>query len=109
MINGVIQKQPYHSWNYIPLMNLQVECIERIEVVRGPVAIIYGNDAFFGAINIITHQKGISTKSSATVAYGNDNTYRGNVQINSATESTTINLQQVLPYPMGRFPFNQNT
>ncbi len=33
---------------------LPVECIDRIEVIRGPMAVMYGNNAFFGVIHIIT-------------------------------------------------------
>jgi outer membrane cobalamin receptor len=92
MINGVIQQHPYLNFNDLNLMNLQVESIERIEVVQGPTAIIYGNDAFFGVINIITNQKGKKQKSSATTSYGTNNTYRGNAQINSSKENTDMSF-----------------
>lgn len=108
MINGVIQQQPYLDWNDLYLMNIQVESIERIEFVRGPVAIIYGNDAFFGAINIITHMEGNEMKSSVTTSYGNGNSYRGNFQINSMTKSTSINLSAGYYHTDGRdIPFDK--
>ena len=58
-------------------INVPVEAIERIEVVRGPNSVIYGNGAFLGAINIITHDcssEEVSNIVSATV--GNYGTQR---------------------------------
>jgi outer membrane receptor for ferrienterochelin and colicin len=42
-------------WEFAPV---DVEQIERIEVVRGPGAALYGANAFGGVINIITRQPG---------------------------------------------------
>ena len=35
-----------------------IEQVKRIEVVRGPGAVLYGDNAFMGLINIITHKQG---------------------------------------------------
>ncbi len=35
--------------------NIPVGAIDRIEVVRGPMSVMYGNNAFFGIVNIITN------------------------------------------------------
>ncbi len=37
------------------LMNLPIEQVERIEVIRGPGSILYGEYAFSGVINVVTH------------------------------------------------------
>jgi iron complex outermembrane receptor protein len=42
-------------WNLIPV---NMEDIERIEVIRGPASALYGADAFTGVINIITRTLG---------------------------------------------------
>ncbi|MDI6703660.1 MAG: TonB-dependent receptor [bacterium] len=39
------------DWNLIPLDN-----IERVEIVKGPVSALYGDNAFSGVINIITKE-----------------------------------------------------
>ena len=39
------------SWNAIPLAQ-----VERIEVLRGPAAAVYGSDAVAGVVQIFTHQ-----------------------------------------------------
>lgn len=36
-------------------INIGVESIDKIEIVRGPMSVIYGAGAFFGVINIITN------------------------------------------------------
>lgn len=42
-------------WHSIPI---NVEDIERIEVIRGPASALYGADAFSGVVNIITRAPG---------------------------------------------------
>jgi len=60
---------------------LDVDLIEQVEVVRGPVATLYGNNAFFGIINVITRKggslPGYGAEASAEAA-GFD-TYKGRV------------------------------
>jgi outer membrane receptor for ferrienterochelin and colicins len=47
---------------------VDVDMIERVEVVRGPSSSLYGTNAFFGVINVITKrgrdQEGVNIKSS---------------------------------------------
>ncbi len=50
-VNMLSERQNDFAMNKI---NVSVESIERIEIVRGPLSIIYGAGAFFGVINIIT-------------------------------------------------------
>lgn len=54
MVNGV--HQVYDILSNYPFNNIAVpvEAIERIEIIRGPMSVIYGNGAFYGAINIFT-------------------------------------------------------
>lgn len=55
LIDGVNQKIDilYDSYSTEKIA-LPVEAIDRIEVIRGPMSVVYGSGAFFGAINIIT-------------------------------------------------------
>jgi vitamin B12 transporter len=53
LINGIKISDPqtgHHSLN----LPVDIENIERIEILKGPAARIYGQNAFAGAINIIT-------------------------------------------------------
>ncbi len=48
------------------LMNLPIEQVERIEVIRGPGSILYGEYAFSGVVNVITR----SGDNEGFVGYG---------------------------------------
>jgi outer membrane receptor protein involved in Fe transport len=50
-VNMVSERRNYYSFEAI---NMAIEAIEKIEIVRGPMNVIYGAGAFFGVINIIT-------------------------------------------------------
>jgi iron complex outermembrane receptor protein len=60
---------------------LDVDLIERVEIVRGPGAVLYGNNAFFGVINVITRrgkdQPGYGAEVSGEAA--SFDTYKGRV------------------------------
>jgi outer membrane receptor for ferrienterochelin and colicin len=56
MVNGVRQRDDFNSSNSFATINVPVDAIDKIEIVRGPMAVIYGNGAFFGVVNIITNE-----------------------------------------------------
>jgi len=53
MMNGTRYTVPFKG-NHVIGMQIPVEAIQRIEVIRGPGSALYGADAFAGVINIIT-------------------------------------------------------
>lgn len=56
---------------------LDVGLIERIEVIRGPSASIYGGDAMFGVINVVTRSgQSVGTEASLTLGSGADRRLR---------------------------------
>jgi len=54
LVDGVRQVYPLRSNYPLTTIAVPVEAIEHIEIIRGPMSVIYGDGAFFGAINIIT-------------------------------------------------------
>lgn len=66
---------------------LDVDLIERVEVIRGPGSSLYGNNAFFGVINVITRKgrdlDGVELAGSA----GSFDTYTGRASYGSRLPS----------------------
>ncbi len=55
---------------------LDVDLIDRVEVIRGPSAVLYGNNAFFGVINVITRKGEQVNGVEASGEYGGFDTYK---------------------------------
>jgi len=55
LVNGVSQMEDGKRSYPLEKVNVPVQAIDRIEVVRGPMSVIYGSSAFLGVINIITN------------------------------------------------------
>jgi len=73
MVNGVNQKEDWYNSFPITKINVPVEAIDRIEIIRGPMSVIYGNTAFLGAINIVTDQ---SSTGGVKLSAGDNGSYR---------------------------------
>ncbi|MCD6543031.1 MAG: TonB-dependent receptor [Flavobacteriaceae bacterium] len=72
LIDGIKTENPqtgHHTMN----MMISIENIERIEIIKGPAARIYGQNAFTGAINIVT-KKNVNTQLTGELAYGSYHT-----------------------------------
>lgn len=62
---------------------LDVDLIERVEIIRGPSSSLYGTSAFFGVINVITRQgKDLKTVEAAGSA-GSQDSYGGRLSYGS--------------------------
>lgn len=87
MVNGVHQVEPYWKASFLRLFQIPIEAIDRIEVVRGPMSVIYGSGAFFGAINIITNQNtGDKNYNVVSASGGSLNTVRTAVRFSGGKE-----------------------
>lgn len=56
---------------------LDVDLIDRVEVIRGPSSSIYGNSAFFGVINVVTRKPGQINGVEGALAAGSFDGYNG--------------------------------
>ena len=60
---------------------LDMDLVDRVEIIRGPGSVLYGNNAFFGVINVITRQGAQMTGNGveASGEYGEFNSYKARV------------------------------
>jgi outer membrane receptor for ferrienterochelin and colicins len=72
---------------------LDVDLIDRIEIVRGPGSVLYGDNAFFGVINVITRRADKVNGAEVSGSYGEFNAYQGRVTVG---ETFTNGLEFVL-------------
>jgi vitamin B12 transporter len=80
LADGVPVNDPSLMQGQADIANLTVDNIERIEIVRGPVSVLYGSHATAGIINIITKQgsaKPVFTLGAEGGAYGTWKAYGG--------------------------------
>jgi outer membrane receptor for ferrienterochelin and colicins len=66
---------------------LDVDLIQRIEVIRGPSSSIYGNSAFFGVINVVTKTGADLNGMQFSGVYGSFDTYKGSVSYGKRFEN----------------------
>lgn len=68
-------------WEHLPV---QIQDIERIEIVRGPNAALYGSNAGLGVINILTRKPSKPFEASATALGGSLDTRLGMASVEAA-------------------------
>lgn len=56
LIDGRPLNEQYGGSSSIDVSGLDIDNIERIEVIKGPASSLYGSNAFFGLVNLITRQ-----------------------------------------------------
>lgn len=74
LVNGVHQVKDIHSNYTLNKILIPVEAIDRIEIIRGPMSVIYGNGAFYGVINIITNEDVRKPVSLVSASLGSEQT-----------------------------------
>ncbi|HTD66979.1 MAG TPA: TonB-dependent receptor [Candidatus Limnocylindria bacterium] len=58
---------------------LDVDLIDRVEVIRGPGSVLYGNNAFLGVINVVTRRGRQLHGAEVSGEYGEFDAYKGRV------------------------------
>ncbi|KGL62671.1 TonB-dependent receptor plug domain-containing protein [Polaribacter sp. Hel1_85] len=68
---------------------LPIEVIERIEIIKGPAARVFGQNAFTGAINIVTKKK-LKNTVSANIEAGSFGQLNGSITVGKEFENSSI-------------------
>src|SRR5947208_11072250 len=56
---------------------LDIDLIDRVEIIRGPGSVLYGNNAFFGVINVITRRGKQLNGAEVSGEYATYDTFKG--------------------------------
>lgn len=77
-----------------PIENISPNIVERIEIVKGPRAALYGSEAVGGVINIITRKDTSGLKASATTGGGRygTRTAAGELAVAGETSGAGVNV-----------------
>ena len=75
----------HHTLNFLP----PPEMVERIEIIKGPAARAYGQNAFTGAINIIT-KKETPQRLSLNLQKGNYDQTNGSILFGSSNKKNNV-------------------
>jgi outer membrane receptor for ferrienterochelin and colicins len=76
LINGHRMNDNVYDSVYYGQDAVDINTIDRVEFIRGPSSSIYGNNAFFGVINIVTRSGQQFNGGVASVEAGSFNTYK---------------------------------
>ena len=85
LLDGVKLDDPqtgHHTLNFIP----PIDVIERIEIVKGPASRVFGQNAFTGAINIVT-KKSFSKGGSINLKTGSYGQVHGEINYRNTTKN----------------------
>ena len=90
----LIDGQPMNSRQsgQIDLSRLNIEQIEKIEVLRGPASAIYGANALGGVVNIITKSGTDESSTNVKMGYGSFNTQQYSLTQQGGEDKLNYNL-----------------
>lgn len=90
LIDGRSVYTPTFSGVYWEVSDVMLEDVDRIEVIRGPGATVWGANAVNGVINIITKHAGDTQGGYATIGSGNHETIISSVRYGDAIGTDTF-------------------
>jgi iron complex outermembrane receptor protein len=78
LLNGQRSNDPVYDQAYMGQeFSIDVDMIDRIEVIRGPAAAVYGSSAFFAVINVVTKTGASMQGGEVAASAGSYGTYGG--------------------------------
>ena len=89
LIDGVPANDPGGAYDFAHLTTAEVE---RIEIVRGPVSVLYGTDAVTGVIQVFTRRGSGPTRAEAWARGGSFGSYDAGLSVNGASSTAGYGL-----------------
>ncbi len=92
LIDGVMLNDPSSANRDTNLGNISLDHVERIEVVRGAMSVMYGSNATAGVINIITRKGTKDPELTISAEGGSYGTWKIGGSASGATEKTHFSV-----------------
>jgi len=92
LLDGIMFNDPSLGNRESDIANLTTDNIERIEIVRGPMSVLYGSNAAAGVINIITRKGSGEPKTTLGFEGGSYNTWKAYAGNSGSFEKLTYSL-----------------
>ena len=105
LVDGVPQNQPGGSFDFA---NLGTEDVERIEVVRGPVSVLYGSDAVAGVVQVFTRSGGGPAAARLDFGAGSYGTEWGEAGVTGGGRGVQYSLSAARHTTSGIYAFNND-
>jgi outer membrane receptor protein involved in Fe transport len=91
LVDGATINEPWSQFADTGMaIPLHIDEVERIEVIRGPVSSVYGTNAFFGIINIVTRAAAEGVHSYGRVGGGSFGTVAGDTGVAAGGEEQSM-------------------
>jgi len=89
MLNGHRLNENVYGGAYMDhIFPVPIESVEKIEVIKGPGAALYGNNAFFAVVNVITKQPGQAPAAQANAQGGSYGTSKAAASVSHAASGS---------------------
>ncbi|MBC8316478.1 MAG: TonB-dependent receptor [Desulfobulbaceae bacterium] len=92
LVDGIMFNDPSLNNRQSDIANLTTDNIERIEIVRGPMSVLYGSNAAAGVINIITKKGTGVPKTTLGFEAGSYNTWKIHAGNSGSTDRLDYSL-----------------
>ncbi|HOI44615.1 MAG TPA: TonB-dependent receptor [Candidatus Aminicenantes bacterium] len=92
LLDGVELNDPITPSRSYDLAHLDLDQVERIEVLRGPQSTLFGSDALGGVVNIITRKGEGRPKASLSLSSGSMNTSTGRLGVAGSSGRASYSL-----------------
>ncbi|MEJ5994914.1 TonB-dependent receptor [Pedobacter sp. Du54] len=93
LIDGVLASDPSGTGGAFDLRLLNIDQIERIEILKGGQSTLYGSEAVAGVVNIITKKSGLKPLAvNAVATAGSYGSYKGDVGLSGRVKFFNYNV-----------------